>query len=373
MRSTFGKYTVTILLAAGMGLAQQSPAPPEPAKPDAESRSRAGSSYLGVDSRDVTPERVAALKLKDSHGVEVTMVDRDAPAGKAGIKEHDVILSFNGQAVENVEQLRRLIRATPPGTTVNLNVSREGQQIAVSVKLASRNQVFSANRSKRVIRTPPVHIPSMSFVIPQFSVVQFWGRNGMTVEDLTPQLGEFFGVRNGAGVLVRSVQKGSPAEAAGVKAGDVVVKVNNGPISGGADWRHVMRNQRGGIVTLGIVRDRREHSISMKLPEPTNEASQIVLPDFGPDLDKLHEELEHLGPEIQRSVAEAQAEAAREVERAMRDMQREMEHAQREPRERQREMEHAQRERERALKEREAERQRENQSQPPPPPAPPPQ
>jgi membrane-associated protease RseP (regulator of RpoE activity) len=352
-----------------MGLAQQSPAAPEPAKPDAESRTRTASSYLGVDTRDVTPERVAALKLKDSHGVEVTMVDQDAPAGKAGVKEHEVILSFNGQAVENVEQLRRLIRATPPGTTVSLNISREGQPIAVSVKLASRNQVFSSNRGKRVIRTPAVHIPSMSFVVPQFSVVQFWGRNGMTVEDLTPQLGEFFGVRNGAGVLVRSVQKGSPAEAAGLKAGDVIVKVNNQPISSGADWRHLMRNQRGGTVTLGIIRDRREHSIAMTVPEPANEANHIVLPDFGPDLDKLHEELQHLGPEIQRSVAEAQAEAAREVERAMRDMQREMEHAQRDH---QREMERAQRERERALKEREAERQREE-PQPPPPPAPPPQ
>ena len=57
-----------------------------------------GSSYLGVDTRDVTPDRLAELKLKEEHGVEVTTVDQDAPAGKAGIRERDVILSVNGTA-----------------------------------------------------------------------------------------------------------------------------------------------------------------------------------------------------------------------------------------------------------------------------------
>ena len=58
-------------------------------------------SYLGVDISDVTSERLAALKLKDERGVEVTMVDQDAPAGKAGLKEHDVILTMNGTNVES--------------------------------------------------------------------------------------------------------------------------------------------------------------------------------------------------------------------------------------------------------------------------------
>src|SRR5580765_4145913 len=78
----------------------------------------AGRSYLGVDIQDVTAERVNALKLKEERGVEITMVDQDAPAGKAGLKEHDVILEFNGTAVESEEQLRRLIREVPPGRNV---------------------------------------------------------------------------------------------------------------------------------------------------------------------------------------------------------------------------------------------------------------
>src|SRR5271168_4024793 len=98
-------------------------------------------SYLGVDIKDITSERVSALKLKDEHGVEVTAVDQDAPAGKAGLKEHDVILEYNGQRVEGEEQLRRMIRETPPGRTVTLGVSREGQVIQLKATLGDHSKM----------------------------------------------------------------------------------------------------------------------------------------------------------------------------------------------------------------------------------------
>jgi C-terminal processing protease CtpA/Prc len=79
----------------------------------------AGESYLGVDTRDITPDRVSVLKLKNESGVEVTMVDQDAAAGKAGIKEQDVILTVNGTKLESVEQLRRMIHETPPVDRAN--------------------------------------------------------------------------------------------------------------------------------------------------------------------------------------------------------------------------------------------------------------
>src|SRR5215813_15097971 len=79
-----------------------------------------GRSYLGVDINDVTSDRVGPLKLKEERGVEIVSVDQDAPAGKAGLKEHDVILEFDGTKVEGEEQLRRMLRETPPGRTVTL-------------------------------------------------------------------------------------------------------------------------------------------------------------------------------------------------------------------------------------------------------------
>ena len=102
-----------------------------------------GGSYLGVDTRDVTPDRLADLKLKEEHGVEVTLVDQDAPAGKAGIKEHDVILSINGSQVESVEQLRRMIREIPPGRLVTLGISRDGQPLTLKTQLADRKKTFA--------------------------------------------------------------------------------------------------------------------------------------------------------------------------------------------------------------------------------------
>src|ERR1700684_1325207 len=106
------------------------------------SEESATSSYLGVDISDVTTDRLSALKLKEEKGVEVTMVDQDAPAGKAGIKEHDVILTMNGTAVESKSQLQRMIHETPPGRVVTLGVSRDGQPMTIKVPLADRRSQF---------------------------------------------------------------------------------------------------------------------------------------------------------------------------------------------------------------------------------------
>src|ERR1700684_1483213 len=102
-------------------------------------------SYLGVDTRDVTSDRLAPLHLKDERGVEVTMVDQDAPAGKAGLKEQDVILTLNGADVQSVEQLRRMIREPPPGRVVALGISRNGQAMTIKVELGDRKKNYSYN------------------------------------------------------------------------------------------------------------------------------------------------------------------------------------------------------------------------------------
>ena len=83
------------------------------------------------------------LKLSQASGVEITTVDQDSPAGKAGLREQDVILSFNGQPVSNSKDLRKFIRQTPPGQTVKLGISRDGQMKTVPVQLASRKETFN--------------------------------------------------------------------------------------------------------------------------------------------------------------------------------------------------------------------------------------
>src|ERR1700732_429666 len=120
-----------------------------------------GGSYLGVDTRDVTSDRLADLKLKEEHGVEATLVDQDAPAGKAGLKEHDVILSINGNQVESVEQLRRMIHEIPPGRLVTLGISRDGQPLTLKTQLADRKKIFAMGSPGKAFTFAMPAMPAM--------------------------------------------------------------------------------------------------------------------------------------------------------------------------------------------------------------------
>src|SRR5579863_5760531 len=233
------------------------------------------SSYLGVDIMDITADRLGTLKLKDEQGVEVTMVDQDAPAGKAGIKEHDVILTMNGTTVESKSQLQRMIHETPAGRTVSLGLSRDGQPLTIKVQLADRRSEFHhMDRNKEGdlhIEIPPIPpMPNMpDFDVPNIGVVVVHSsmRSGLMVENLTPQLGEFFGSRSGAGVLVRSVEKGSRADKAGLHAGDVIIRVGDQFVHDTSDFTHALRDRKAGSVTINVLRDKREQTLTLTLPD----------------------------------------------------------------------------------------------------------
>jgi membrane-associated protease RseP (regulator of RpoE activity) len=111
-----------------------------------------------------------------------------------------------------------------------LGISRNGVPLTVKLQLASRKQAFAAAfPSGKEFKFVMPSMPNMADLDVPVSVVIVHSamRSGLMVENLTPQLGDFFGVKNGHGVLVRSVEKGSRAEKAGFRAGDVIVKVND--------------------------------------------------------------------------------------------------------------------------------------------------
>jgi C-terminal processing protease CtpA/Prc len=267
-------------------------------------------SYLGIDPRDVTSDRLADLKLKEERGVEVTMVDQDGPAGKAGLKEHDVILEFNGANVESVEELRRMIHETPAGRTVTLGISRNGQAMSVPVKLGRREDAMkemeppTPPRYGNQIFSVPMVPPMPNITIPEIHIgsMAAYNRAGAEVENLTPQLGEYFGVRNGQGVLIRSVRKGTPAEMAGLRAGDVVVSVGSEKISNCGDWSMALREKEGGKIMLHILRDRRAQTLSMKVP--SGDDSSYLYQWQAPDMAKLNKQMERMNQEISQRVTE---------------------------------------------------------------------
>jgi len=255
-------------------------------------------SYLGINIRNVAPERAQSLKLKNASGAEVTMVDHDAPAGKAGLREHDVIVGFNGSQVENEDQLRNFVRQTPPGSTVTLGFMRGGQAMNVQLTLADRAQFANSiflNAAPAMPAFP--RFPAMpDFDLPAINMLHL-GPTGAVLENLTPQLCEYFGVRNGGGgVLVRSVEKGSPAAAAGLKAGDVIVRVEKDAVADINDWLRAMHG-RTGSTALTVVRDKREVNLSISMPG-RNHRSSLLPSDWPPgwqrEFGALQTEMERL-------------------------------------------------------------------------------
>jgi serine protease Do len=295
-----------------------------------------GSSYLGVDIVDITAERLGALKLKEEQGVEVTMVDQDAPAGKAGIKEHDVILSLNGTAVESKSQLQRMIHETPAGRVVALGLSRDGQPLTIKVQLGDRHSEFphmSKNRDNDFHFEMPAMPNLPDFDIPNIGVVYVHSsmRSGVMVENLTPQLAEFFGARNGNGVLVRSVEKGSRADKAGLHAGDVIVRVGDQPVHDTSDFTHVLHSRGGGSVNVSVIRDKKEQTLTITLPERKDSGEIIdesrqnsrIDAETQTELSEVRNELAQLQPEMELAKEEAR-KASEKMHKALCSQQKQL-------------------------------------------------
>jgi serine protease Do len=351
-KSTFMALLILPLLAVAMYAFQPSAEPYVYSSEDFFG----GGSYLGVDTRDVTADRLGELKLKEERGVEITMVDQDAPAGKAGLKEHDVILSLNGAEVESVEQLRRMIHEIPPGRVVTLGVSRDGQPMTIKAQLADRKKTFAFPEAKTFKFAMPAMpalpaMPDMVDVPMSIVVVHSSTRSGLMVENLTPQLGDFFGAKNGQGVLVRSVEKGSRADKAGFHAGDVIVRVNGEAVSDTGDFSHALRSRKDNTATVTVLRDKKEQTLTLSLPERNH--SELLDESFEvPEIDeetrielgRVGSEIARAKPEIERAAREMSLHTAEierlkpEIDRATREIRRQQEEFEQEMQEMQREL-----------------------------------
>lgn len=226
--------------------------------------------YLGVGTRDIDTDRAAQLKLKDSRGAEIVTVDHDAPAAKAGLRMHDVILQMNNQPIEGQAQLGRMLRDTPPGRTVTFLISRDGQPQSVSVTLCDRSTLEADAWSQHIPVEPdqddPISLPNAQ---PSFGngLLSALGMNpaytGLELDMLGPQLADFFGIHDGQGLLVKRVDDNSPGAAAGLRAGDVITKVNGRIMATTSQWMRTMHANRGKPVQLTVIRDRKENVVTM--------------------------------------------------------------------------------------------------------------
>jgi len=229
--------------------------------------------WLGVEIAEVTAEKAKDLKLSAVRGVIVDGIEPDSPAAKAGIKEKDVITQYDGQPVEGAVQFRRLIRETPPGRSVTLEISRSGSLQNISVELGDRTDVYVRKMKGKMrdfggaysFSMPNVEeLPDMPEVMDSRTPVL-----GINAEDLTSQLGSYFGAPNNAGVLVREVRAGTPADKAGLKAGDVITKVEGKEVRTLADLRAQLREKSNqASVNMSVLRKGSEVAVTVPIEKP---------------------------------------------------------------------------------------------------------
>ena len=220
-----------------------------------------GQTYLGVNIAEVNADRARELKLKDAYGVEITRVEEGSPADKAGLKSGDVVLEYNGQRVEGMEQFGRMVRETPSGREVRLLISRGGATQTIAATLGTHKMKPMIGNFPGV-ELPEIHMPD----IPQIFTAWRSPMLGVEAEALGTQLAAYFGVQNG--VLVRSVIKDSAAEKAGIKAGDVITKIDGASVTTPNEVSIAVRSATSKkTFAVDLVREHREMSVNVNVED----------------------------------------------------------------------------------------------------------
>jgi membrane-associated protease RseP (regulator of RpoE activity) len=245
------------------------------------------SGYLGVMLQDVSPSMAKALQLGDETGILINEVVADSPAAKAGLEDGDVIVAFEGKPLGDYADLSQAVGAHKPGTTVTVTVLRDGKKQDVAVELGERENDFAwhmvGDGDHDVVGLHEMmkdghHAWTFEhdedFVFPEgrhgdvfvkkfgdgedvdvYFVGADRGYLGVHLDDLSGQLGEYFGVEDGQGVLITEVVADSPAAAAGLQAGDVIVKVDDVEVADSGDLHAFMREtEKDQTVAIGYLR-----------------------------------------------------------------------------------------------------------------------
>ncbi len=240
-----------------------------------------GGPVLGVEIRDVDEADVKREKLPASTGAVVENVHTDGPAAKAGVKAGDVIVSFDGERVRSARHLERLVSETPAGRTVEAGVVRSGSRMALKVTMDAADSLepLGAFRYYNLTRPEPLTLakPNVTYdrLLPMIATGR--ARLGVGVQDLTEQLGEYFGTSGGA--LVTAVDDGTPAKAAGIKAGDVITKINGAVVRDTNDLRRKLADASGDT-TITLMRDRKELTVTAKIQDERAVVKRRVIRSF---------------------------------------------------------------------------------------------
>lgn len=228
---------------------------------------------IGVSIRELTSDDVSRAKLGQPGGVLVVGVRDGSPAARAGVRSGDVIVTFDGERVRGVRHFSRLVLETPAGRTVQSEIVRDGNRQTLTVTPEETEGLGAVmpeirREIERSLRSLPRDLEFPPF--PQRS-----GRAwlGLTLAPLTDQLASYFGVKEG--VLVSAVEPSSAAAHAGIQAGDVITAIDGRSVRTAADVAASVRTARGGLLEVRLVRDKKEMSVKVTVPEGQLRGTEI--------------------------------------------------------------------------------------------------
>jgi serine protease Do len=186
--------------------------------------------WLGVVIQMVTPEIAKTFGLKESEGALVSDIMEGSPADKAGMKRGDVILSYNGKTIKDMDTLPRLVGSTEIGKRVRIGLMRDGKPMEVEITVGE-------------LKEEKLQASSRPDVEKDF---------GLVVQSITPEIGRHLNLKDRRGVIVTDVQPGSPAAEADIRSGDIIKEISKKPIKNTDDFKEAMKkaNIKEGIVIL---------------------------------------------------------------------------------------------------------------------------
>jgi C-terminal processing protease CtpA/Prc len=248
--------------------------------------------WLGIYPQTVDKDLKEAFNLDADYGVIVKAVIPGSPADEAGIKQGDIILKFDGQKLSSADDLIKDVSEHNAGDKVDMVVVRDGEKKTVEANLENRENsdayAQAKNNPNKIFQWFDQNAPnspksySWSYQNDESEYANSY--IGVSIQNLNPQLGEYFGVDDGHGALITEVMADSPAEKAGLKAGDVIVSIGGNEVEGPADVQKAVRKaEKGEELNIAVLRNKDEKDFTLEVAEaPDNFYSMpnMTAPDF---------------------------------------------------------------------------------------------
>ena len=264
---TFLAVTVVMVLAGAMVLLA------------AEKEERG---YLGVAVKSLNSAEREKLGVKN--GVEVVSIEKESAAAKAGIKENDVIQLVNNEKIRDPQDLVEIISEQDAGKTVKIGLWRDGKALELTASLDKRERSRHFAWEGKKIKMPRL-IGSRAYL-------------GVVLQDLNADLAAYFGVKTGEGVLIVKVEKDTPAEKAGLKAGDVVVQMGEKAVKDAGTVHEALADlKKGDVIAISVIRHGKKETVKA---EPDFNRHQSIIRIFrgDKDMDSNHFEISDLDFDI---------------------------------------------------------------------------